>query len=109
MSPAGQSSAHCALNIIDAPTPANAPAPPAAPASDGWYAKQQTCPPEQCCVLEHASDDPAHEPADVQLSAGAAPAPKGNPPAAPLAPASIAVRSRSNTPRRARDQPAVRT
>jgi hypothetical protein len=91
MSPAGQSSAHCALNAIGAPKPANAPAPPAAaPASDGWYAKQQTCPPEQCCVLEHPSDDPVHEPADVQLNPGAAPPPKGNPPPAPFAPASLA-------------------
>lgn len=85
MSPPGQSSAHWALNVMGGTKTPNAPvAPPvAAPASDVWYTKQQTCPAEQCCVLEHASDNPVHDPADVQVGAAAT----GPPPKAPIPPA----------------------
>ena len=96
MSPAGHSSAHAAVKVIGAPKPANppAPGPPGpAPASDSWYTKQQTWPAEQCCELEHESEDPEQEPADVQVSDGAAnppPSPPPNPPG-PNAPASGAA------------------
>src|SRR5882672_4726149 len=88
MSPPGQSSAHAALKGMGAPKPPSAPRP--APASTGWYAKQQTCPPEPCWVLEHPSDDPGHAPADTQL--GVAPGPAPTPPKPPGAPGAAASR-----------------
>ena|SRR5579859_1223453 len=91
MSPAGQVSAHWALKVIiaGAPKPPKPPRPPAgppgaAPASEAWYTKQQTCPLEQCCELEHESEEPEHEPADVHIGMGAKPP---NPPS-PGGPAS---------------------
>ena len=68
-------SAHWAVKAMGAPKPP-APAPP----SVCWNAKQQTCPEEQCCELEQESEDPLHEPAAVQLSAGAPPVKAPKPP-----------------------------
>ncbi len=84
MSPLGQLSAHSALKVMGAPKP------PPAPPSACWYAKQQTCPEEQCAVLEQESEEPLHEPAAVQLRAGAAPVKAPKPPG-PGGPASAAI------------------
>src|SRR5258706_4250077 len=67
MSPVGHWLAHCALKPA-APGAAKPPA-PAIPPSDALKAKQQTWPPEQCCVLEHASEDAEQEPGAAHVGA----------------------------------------
>src|SRR6516165_8696263 len=94
MSPDAQLSTHWALKLIIMGAPNPPPKPPGNPPGPGPAsnvpdvpdipkAKQQTCPLEQCVELEHESEDPEHEPADVHVSAGAPPKPPPKPPKPP--------------------------
>jgi hypothetical protein len=100
MSPEGQLSAHVAVKLIimgapNAPPKPGNPPPSPGPASDGPVgavvpddpkAKQQTCPLEQWVELEHESEDPLHDPADVQVVEAAPPKPPTPPPKPPNPP-----------------------